>query len=1005
MRTLMALLTRQRRHMWLQVGPAAIGVLAIGFTLAVTSAHLGWLLVARLLLLVFAIAGAALALAPLRRRVGGALGGAYVAELLADELGSAARSAVELSARLDAETGAPFSRALAAAHIEVTAGRLTELPLTARLDARHRRPRRVVIGALVATLFVSALVTASLRRGRARLLGFLPGTTSMEQSELPLAADMRVTYRYPAYTGLGTRVVEGGDGSLQALAGTQVTLEASSDERVRGASLELVDTAESPVGSVAVAVAGERRLQATFVLTRDGGYRIALVHRDGERVIERRAHPIRLVADEAPQVSLTDPATDVELRDDRQLTIRWRAIDDFGVGPVSLVVEPVGGAESHKILLLSEGSADKTREGTHQWSVDSVALGEQEAARIYVEAWDNDTVGGPHRGISSARTVTIFSARRQHERLLEEQRLVLDRLVDLLARELTTPAWSASNAAGDVAALATQQRLLAEMQLSASVVATLVAALGQDELAQAAVTAAYENVLEHLQRSVRERVTVLDFAQTSPETARPQLADQRVRDRGLLEDDIIYLDDLLALERINAIKETAKELLAAQRELQDLLERYRQSGDAAVRKELEQRIRDLRSKMTQLLARMSEIKQRLPGEYRNIEAATMMRLDEQVRRLEQMLGEGDLEAAAAELQSLANMVENMVSSLDEAQAEYGGERYAAIKKQLDEFSEQFRRLESEQQALTKRNEDLLRRYREQALKESGGDLADLVARVRREVIQALESNDQTAAQSAGQLLGTELTELRARLLDMQALLDGRDFAKAREMGAQAAARGESVTRLFAQGARGPVRATFERAARQNGRTRAAVERANELLDKLFPDPSEVLSPEQMQKLRSLGGKQRDLRDQAEELGGKMAALAEELPLFGGSPRDSLELAQGEMGQASLAIGDHELSEAVGHERRALDALGGLRKALQQAAKQGGGKGGMPLPLALGGHGGGGRGDMSREEVAIPQADAQRANPAFRQKLIEAAKQRAPERYEDMVRRYYEELIR
>ena len=44
-------------------------------------------------------------------------------------------------------------------------------------------------------------------------------------------------------------------------------------------------------------------------------------------------------------------------------------------------------------------------------------------------------------------------------------------------------------------------------------------------------------------------------------------------------------------------------------------------------------------------------------------------------------------------------------------------------------------------------------------------------------------------------------------------------------------------------------------------------------------------------------------------------------------------------------------------------------------------------------------------VRIPGADESTATRAWRQELMDAMKEKAPERFRDEVRRYYEELVR
>jgi hypothetical protein len=47
----------------------------------------------------------------------------------------------------------------------------------------------------------------------------------------------------------------------------------------------------------------------------------------------------------------------------------------------------------------------------------------------------------------------------------------------------------------------------------------------------------------------------------------------------------------------------------------------------------------------------------------------------------------------------------------------------------------------------------------------------------------------------------------------------------------------------------------------------------------------------------------------------------------------------------------------------------------------------------------------KDPVRIPGADESSAPRAWRQELLDAMKEKAPERFRDEVRRYYEELVR
>jgi hypothetical protein len=387
----------------------------------------------------------------------------------------------------------------------------------------------------------------------------------------------------------------------------------------------------------------------------------------------------------------------------------------------------------------------------------------------------------------------------------------------------------------------------------------------------------------------------------------------------------------------------------------------------------------------------------------------MLKLDDMLGRLEDTLEKGDLDQAARELEQLANMIENLMISIDQAEQEYGGERYAELRSQLAEFAQELGELESEQKALAQRATALAKDYRQKAVAQAGKNLDAFVADLRQKAAAALRDLDQTAqAPLISQQSEEEVARARERVLDLDALLEARDFAEAAAVAKEAEASSKNVEAMLEnQLAYSPDETDPEltHGLRAASRARQKIEEINRNLDRLFPRPEAVLPAEKLSQMRKMAQKQRSLEDQAQQLGQRMDQLAQEIPLFGGEPRQSLESAAGEMGDAVADMNAGELPGAAQHKRRAVDELGKLRQAMEEASR--GNRGGLPLPLGMDG-GGQQPGDgfeRNRERVEIPQNDKKRADPRFRKELLEAAKQKPPERYEEAVRKYYEELIR
>ena len=92
-----------------------------------------------------------------------------------------------------------------------------------------------------------------------------------------------------------------------------------------------------------------------------------------------------------------------------------------------------------------------------------------------------------------------------------------------------------------------------------------------------------------------------------------------------------------------------------------------------------------------------------------------------------------------------------------------------------------------------------------------------------------------------------------------------------------------------------------------------------------------------------------------------------------------------MRQAAEMLKRSESKSAAAAERDAAERLAKLRDSMQERS-MGGSK-------------------PRHDPVRIPGADESTAPRAWRQELLDAMKEKAPERFRDEVRRYYEELVK
>jgi len=928
---------------------------------------------------------------------------AHLAEHLAPEMGTALRSAVDFEEQLESSE-APLSKDLVEKHFKTTAEKLGPIDFKQRLSARRAYELRSGTIFMVASLALCVLIGLFAEHVGQNLQRIIFPGENEEVSSNPITGNLQVLYKFPAYTHLSPRRVSGSDGNLQALHATEVELEGLSQFPIKGALVRFWDAGASQSREIPALVVDERGFRVSFSLLYDGHYNFVMINAEGERVVEGQNHRIHVIPDGYPSITMQGPTKDIELKDDESVRIKWEAKDDFAVAEVALVIDHKDGREANRIIIDKPRTMESIFKGRYKLSATELALGKENEAIIYLEVTDNDVISGPKKSVSGAKNIKLFSARDQHEALLKAQNELLDALVDGLAGELLGQL-NVEKLKSAIQARDEQKKLHQVLSGLRGQVLVVLGELNKDKLTVHEQRSALENIAERLQSSMAARTSGIGSLERNPKKYKSIVKDLYAAIILPLEKDIIYFDDLLALRRVESLKETAQDLLSAQRELSQLIEKYRETPDPQIRAELSQRIKDLRRKMLDLLQRMSGIRKGLPGEYRNLEAARSLEMDFQLKRLEELLSQGDFDAAAAELEELANMVENMVDSIAQAEEDFGEDRYADIRQKLNQFSSDFAELEAMQNQVTDEGAALLDKKRREAVRALADDLDKLIKQLLDKIDEVLLEMDVLVDLVARMKLDSQFMKVRQRILDLGVLIENRDFAEAKDIGSQAKANFESFERLLDVRLNRHPQGLSDGEKKSISTIMSGIEEINKKLEKLFPEASD-LKPSEKKQVKGIAEQQGKIAEEASKLEQMMHELSEELPIFGGEQHAGFKAAQNAMKNAMKSMQAEKLGEASLHGQEAASELAKLRQSLEGSGQQ---KRGLPMPMNFGSpldrRSASGSGGARHEEVEIPHGMTELSEKKFRQKLLEAAKQKAPKRYEKAVQDYYEELIK
>jgi hypothetical protein len=199
-------------------------------------------------------------------------------------------------------------------------------------------------------------------------------------TDLPSVKQIRVTYHYPAWTGMPSNIEERG-GDLRAVTGTEAELDVSTDHPLPGGQIQLDN------GQKIQLTGGQNNVYHGAVkMDKDGVYHIAGIEQGQQvRVSEdffieaRKANP--------PQISLVRPGRgDYHASPIEEVTIAAKATDEYGLRGVVLHYSVNGGPEQTVDVTGQKGK--KEAEGSTTLSLEEFKLVPGDLVSVYATARD-----------------------------------------------------------------------------------------------------------------------------------------------------------------------------------------------------------------------------------------------------------------------------------------------------------------------------------------------------------------------------------------------------------------------------------------------------------------------------------------------------------------------------------------------------------------------------------------------------------------------------------------
>jgi hypothetical protein len=197
--------------------------------------------------------------------------------------------------------------------------------------------------------------------------------------DLPSVKQIRVTYHFPAWTGMKDAVEEHG-GDLRALEGTEARLNILLSQAVAHSFLVLDGGKQIDLSD-----AGHNLYSGAVTIEKDGMYHVAALDQ-GQTVRLSEDFFIEARKVNPPTVRITRPAGEYHASPIEEVTVSVQAEDEFGLNALTLHYSVNGGPEQTSSLLKQKGA--KQADGSTTLSLEDFKLVPGDLVSLYASAKD-----------------------------------------------------------------------------------------------------------------------------------------------------------------------------------------------------------------------------------------------------------------------------------------------------------------------------------------------------------------------------------------------------------------------------------------------------------------------------------------------------------------------------------------------------------------------------------------------------------------------------------------
>ncbi len=546
-------------------------------------------------------------------------------------------------------------------------------------------------------------------------------------------SDLKLTFSYPAYSGLQSRVVHPSDGNINVLPGTEVQVEGTANAPIAGG--ELVWNSKD---NFSMRVFENKTFSTQFFVKERGYYQFRIKDPDGAKHLLPKKYTVALTRDQSPGIVLFIANPKPVYFANAKIELFYEAQDDFGIQQIDLVAYVNGKPVRRHVKRVKNGESEI--QGSHTWALAEMAFEPGDEVEYFMEILDNDNVRGPNKGQSETFSFIIFNSREEMENLIVLQDELTEKMIAELATSLVT---GVESKATPISAMQWKNQLISSAD-------SLIEIIGlAQKIRDRAKTLEHfprpyfsllNNIINGLNEIRDEQINAINKIENTINKPTPvgysvlDLDSINQRLISNLETNILFMVRMTNRQKMDQVMELENRLNELTESLKEEFDKILSKKNPMKSEEIVKKIDQIRETLEKIMDQLARQTQSLPDEFLNPDAFKGMNMEQFTASLDKIMDlmkRGKMDEAQEELKKMAEAMKNLTRQLDQAQSEMEDLMGLETMQQLDDSLDKIQELEKKQKKLLEQTAEINKSLRDAQSKKFADPIQQVFAEIEK----------------------------------------------------------------------------------------------------------------------------------------------------------------------------------------------------------------------------------------------------------------------------------